>query len=451
MHKGNPFDKYIDDDKTILRPRPGGRSSGQTRFNKPHDDSFDQTRIQENLASFKNTSANPIIAASISLLSLIAQLRTTINHPDVEGLRIKIIDEIKQFEQKLKHTQFPNEEILAARYCLCTFIDETVLNTPWGHHSSWPVKSLLVVFHQEAFGGEKFFVILKNCQQQPNKHLDLLEFLYFCLCLGFQGRYRVADHGLSHLEEIRENTFQILQRQRGDVERPLSLKWQGIKDKRHVLTKLVPLWVIGAISASVLMLTFFGFLYFINTSSDPVLSRLYVLKDSVNVTPPPVQISITEPTEISEPIQIPVVQKISFYEELSEFLAIEIKAGDVVLLKRNDRIVIRIMSPGFFAAGSDKINVKYYALLDKISQALSAVSDRITVVGHTDSTAIFSAKFPSNWDLSKARALSVSEVLTNNNKLKTTILTEGRADTQPMVANDSAEHKAMNRRVEIVI
>ncbi len=451
MNKGNPFDnKYIDDDKTILRPRPGaGRNSGQTRVNTSQNAGNDNTRIHENLRAV-SASANPLTSAAISLLSLVAQLRTTINHPDVEGLRLKIIDEIKQFESKLKLSQLANEEVLAARYCLCSLIDETVLNTPWGNNSSWPLKSLLIVFHQEAFGGEKFFIILKNCQQQPGKHLELLEFLYFCLSLGFQGRYRIADHGLSHLEEIRENTYQILQRQHGDVERVLSLKWQGIKDKRNVLTKLVPLWVIGAIAASVLMLTFFGFLFAISNSSDPVLNKLYVLKDSFNVPPPAAPVFVSNP-EFTEPSQTPVVQKISFYEQVSTFLAPEIKSGEVEVLNRNDKVVIRIMSQGFFAPGSDKISTKYFPLLDKISQALSSVEDRITVVGHTDSTAIFSAKFPSNWDLSKARALSVSEVLTNNNKLNTTIITEGRADTQPMVPNDSAEHKAMNRRVEIII
>jgi type VI secretion system protein ImpK len=109
------------------------------------------------------------------------------------------------------------------------------------------------------------------------------------------------------------------------------------------------------------------------------------------------------------------------------------------------------MSKGFFASGSDKIMTKYYPLLDKISQALSSISERILVVGHTDSSPIFSAKFPSNWDLSKARALSVTEVLTKNHKINATIVSEGRADTQPMVANDTSEHKAMNRRVEIIL
>jgi type VI secretion system protein ImpK len=454
MNKGNPFDdKYIDDDKTILRPKPGGRSSNdQTKIRSPLSSSYENTPNQSNFRVFdSNLNTNPITSAAISLLSLIAQLRCTINHADVPSLRLRIVDEIKQFDLKLKNQQVPSEEIQASRYCLCAFLDETVLNTPWGNSSIWPNKSLLIEFYQEAFGGEKFFIILKNCQQQPGKHLDLLEFLYFCLSLGFQGRYRIEDHGVNKLEEIRENTFQIIQRQRGDIEHSLSLHWAGIKDKRNVLNQLIPLWVIGAIAAAVLLMTFLAFLYTINLSADPVLARLYLLKDSFNV-PLPVGTQITPEFISTDSVQVnnqPI--KPDLYEELSDFLASEVKSGDVALLKRNDKVVIRILSQGFFASGSDKISTQYYPLLDKISEALSSKSERITIVGHTDSNAIFSAKFPSNWDLSKARALSVTEILTNNNKLKATIVSEGRADTQPMVPNDSSEHKAMNRRVEIII
>jgi type VI secretion system protein ImpK len=94
---------------------------------------------------------------------------------------------------------------------------------------------------------------------------------------------------------------------------------------------------------------------------------------------------------------------------------------------------------------------QYDDLLNRISLALSKVSERITVVGHTDSDRMISAKFPSNWDLSKARAVSVAERLMNSNQMVAPIVSEGRADSQPMVPNDSSEHKAMNRRVEIIL
>ncbi len=449
MSKDDPFgNSYIDDDKTILRPTPGGRKA-QTQNTSSSVTSFDTPPF--NTASSVNSpgqiaysSRNHLTGAAISLLSLVAQLRNTSTYSDVAGLRISIIEEIKQFENKVKSQGVSSEQVQAARYALCTLIDETVLNTPWGSNSIWGTQSLLIFFHKESWGGEKFFLILKNCMQQPGTHLELLELLYFCLCLGFEGRYRVEDYGLSKLEDIRENAYQIIQRQRGDAERALSLHWQGIKDKRNILTRMVPLWVIASVAAVVLMLSFLGFLYVINSASNPLLSKLYALKDSFDVQTIIATEEFEAPTAISVPTPL-------LFDELTAFLEPEVRRGEVTLLKRNGKIVIRIMSKGFFASGSDKIMTQYYPLLDKISQALTKVSDRIMVVGHTDSTPIFSAKFPSNWDLSKARALSVTEVLTNNNTISATLVPEGRADTQPMVANDSPEHRAMNRRVEIIL
>jgi type VI secretion system protein ImpK len=324
-------------------------------------------------------------------------------------------------------------------------LDETVLNTPWGSNSIWGTQSLLIFFHKEAWGGEKFFLILKNCMQQPGTHLDLLELLYFSLCLGFQGRYRVEDHGASKLEEIRENAYQIIQRQRGDVERNLSLHWQGIKDKRNVLARLVPFWVIGSVAALLLMLSFFGFLLLINAASDPLFGKLYALKDSFNV-PAPVPVAQAAPVVPTVP-----VTTVSQLDEIATFLKPEVDRGEVEVLKLNGRTVVRIIGKNFFASGNDKIMPQYDDLLNRISLALSKVSERITVVGHTDSDKMISARFPSNWDLSKARAVSVAERLMNSHQMVAPIVSEGRADSQPMVANDSSEHKAMNRRVEIIL
>ena len=454
MSKDDPFgNSYIDEDKTILRPMPGGRKSQAQAPSSPVmpintvSANYDPGISENFREQIAYSTRNPITGAAVSLLSLVAQLRNTATHPDVDGLRASIIEEIKRFEIKIKNQRVEIDQVQAARYALCTFIDETVLNTPWGNNSVWRTQSLLIFFHKEALGGERFFLILKNCMQQPGTHLDLLELLYFCLCLGFEGRYRVEDHGLSKLEEIRENAYQIIQRQRGDIERALSLHWLGIKDKRNVLARLVPLWVIASVAAVVLMLSFLGFLYLINSASNPLLSKLYVLKDSFDVQ----SVVATEVIPVIETPPVIPIPASSLFDELTAFLEPEVRRGEVMLLKRNGKIVIRIMSKGFFASGSDKIMTQYYPLLDKISQALTRVSDRIMVIGHTDSSPIFSAKFPSNWDLSKARALSVTEVLTNNNKISATMVSEGRADTQPMVANDSPEHKAMNRRVEIIL
>ena len=134
------------------------------------------------------------------------------------------------------------------------------------------------------------------------------------MCLGFEGRYRVEDHGLSKLEEIRENAYQIIQRQRGDIERALSLHWLGIKDKRNVLARLVPLWVIASVATVLLMLSFLGFLYLINSASNPLLSKLYVLKDSFDVQPV-VAVEVIPTVETPTPATAP-----SLFDELTTFL-----------------------------------------------------------------------------------------------------------------------------------
>ena len=80
------------------------------------------------------------------------------------------------------------EQVKIASYFLCSLIDETVLNTPWGNQSNWGHHSLLIQFHNEAWGGERFFQILDRLKQQPAQGLNLLELAYLCLSLGFEGK-----------------------------------------------------------------------------------------------------------------------------------------------------------------------------------------------------------------------------------------------------------------------
>jgi type VI secretion system protein ImpK len=73
------------------------------------------------------------------------------------------------------------------------------------------------------------------------------------------------------------------------------------------------------------------------------------------------------------------------------------------------------------------------------------------VSGHTDDRPMFSARFPSNWDLSKARADAVLSMLTPALGGYDRLRAEGRADRDPIVPNDTAEHRALNRRVDVTV
>jgi type VI secretion system protein ImpK len=90
-------------------------------------------------------------------------------------------------------------------------------------------------------------------------------------------------------------------------------------------------------------------------------------------------------------------------------------------------------------------------MLKKIAKELENEQDSILVTGHTDDKPIVSARFPSNWHLSAARAKNVLAILTASAQLKGSARAEGRADGEPLAPNDTPEHRALNRRVDILI
>ena len=138
---------------------------------------------------------------------------------------------VRAFETQGRAAGYDDEQLGAARYCLCTFIDEAISGTPWGA-GVWGVRSLLVTFHNEASGGERFFLILQRLAQNPAANVDVLELIYVMLCLGFEGRYRLIDGGRSQLDTIRERLEQMIRAQRGAFERALSPHWLPEEQER---------------------------------------------------------------------------------------------------------------------------------------------------------------------------------------------------------------------------
>lgn len=433
VNQGDPFGNYLDDDKTVLKPSPGGRNNAAPQPPPVVDSPQPRVNLSEHLNTGREK--NPLFASALTLLAVVTQLRQSLTHSDIPGLREQLIAEVKDFEAKAIALQCPLEQVQTARYALCSLIDEVILNTPWGCNSLWTTQGLLVSFHKESWGGEKFFQILKNIINQPDIYFNLLEIFYYCLSLGFEGKYKIQERGLSELQDIRENLHNILQRQRGEQEKTLSLQWRGVDTRNH-LARYVPLWVIAAVGALVILLIYLGFLYNINQRSAPLISQTFQIRDNLD-----------KPTEIP----VKAVPTRSYVEEFRVFLAEEIRKQQVTVDGENGKTVVRIIAKNFFSSGGDRIQRKYNPLLEKIAQALTTVKEPVMIVGHTDSDPIFTARFPSNWDLSNARAKAVADFFNKQNKdTGKTVTYEGRADTQSLVPNDSAANKALNRRVEII-
>jgi type VI secretion system protein ImpK len=447
----HPDDPYSSDgsDRTVIRPIPGGRRPGSSsREDRPASASYAAEQYSATPALFQGRGSNRLVDAAGTLLSLVVQLRDTTSHPDINTLRAHVEQEVKSFEQAARAGGADTETVSTARYVLCTFIDETVLGTPWGNESIWSEQTLLAKFHQEAWGGEKLFKILDHLLQEPARHIDLLELIYLCLVMGFEGRYRVQDQGDRQLQSIQENLFYTIREIRGEFERELSPHWRGVEDKRNLLVRYVPLWVLGAILAVLLLAIFVGFRVGLNRNADPVYQQLSMIGRDHTPSAPVQPVQAAEPGKppSERPATVPVAP-----HGLARLLAPEIEAGLIAINDYQDKSQLVIQGDGLFRSGSASVEEKHYALLARIGEALGQVPGRVLVIGHTDNVPIRSLRFRSNWDLSRQRAVSISQLLTSTTGVRERYHAEGRADAEPLVPNDSAVNRARNRRVEIVV
>ena len=228
---------------------------------------------------------NPLVTGATTLLTLVTKLRSTMKHDQVPDLHKRLTEEIKSFERNARNSGISGDSVVAARYLLCSVIDEMVLNTPWGAGSGWSQHSLLSLFHQETSGGEKSFLILQKLLETPGTHLDLLELYYLCLSLGFQGKYRVMPRGNEQLEQIRENLYHTIESHRPGWESELSPHWEGSVKPSEYLKNYIPLWVIASVVMAILVLTYSGFRYWMYQETTPVAESIYTEISGVDGAP----------------------------------------------------------------------------------------------------------------------------------------------------------------------
>ncbi|CAA9889689.1 Outer membrane protein ImpK/VasF, OmpA/MotB [Candidatus Methylobacter favarea] len=429
MASDDPFFSPQSDDRTIIRPVPGGKRSDIQQQSPPSEVSHKAVTPYPRLGRL-----NPLEKAASGLLALLTRLNTSRSQSDPAGLKNKIIQEIQHFQINAQANDIDLQTVSSARYVMCTVLDEAVLNTPWGNNSGWSQQSLLSLFHKEVSGGERFFDLLKSLAQNPGKNRNLLELMYLCLALGFEGRYRLIEGGKNKLASIREWLFEILQQERGAVDQALSPHWQGVTDRRHPLTRLVPLWVFGATAAALLAIMFSFFLFQLNKNSDPVFREMSKIK--------PIGMEATK----TEPL-LPPESEIK--PTLSMLLADEIELGKIKIIELTQGSTLTIQEDNLFKSGSPSINRSLIPLLYKIADSLNQLQGQILITGHSDNNPIRSTRYPSNWHLSKARANAIAFVIKQKLIDPERITVEGKSDLEPVATNDTPEGRAKNRRVEI--
>lgn len=119
----------------------------------------------------------------------------------------------------------------------------------------------------------------------------------------------------------------------------------------------------------------------------------------------------------------------------------------------NERgLVISIKDSTFFDLGKADLKPKSRQILDNIGKALKDLPNQIRIEGHTDNLPINTPQFPSNWELSTARATTVLRYLVENVGLRPEKMSAvGYGEFRPLFPNDTEDHRARNRRVDIVV
>ncbi len=189
---------------------------------------------------------NRLTDAATPLLGLVIRIRRLADFGAVESLYQQVVDEVVAIDRDLIEQGYERPAVVAYRYVLCAFIDEAVLGTDWGAHSVWSQHSLLSRFHNETWGGEKVFAILARMEQEPARYKDMLAFIYLCLCLGFEGRYKVMENGRDEYEQILRGLHEQLQSLREEQSpEPLADAQVNVTPARNRLRSGLPLWGIA--------------------------------------------------------------------------------------------------------------------------------------------------------------------------------------------------------------
>ena len=253
---------------------------------------------------------------------------------------------------------------------------------------------------------------------------------------------------------------------------------QPVKKKKH--GRGSPAWIVTFADLATLLLTFFILLLSfaemdvekyramansmaVAFGSNPVPgdnvggSPVTLIESDAVSLPEPMKTVTDEPEFIDErgeadaPTRIPA-GVIDLASRMIEELEPEVASDALSVNYDESRVVIRFSEEAAFRSGEAAIKPAMVPIIERVVEVLSGCSGDVLVAGYTDDRPIASGRYRSNWDLSAARAVSVVHELVLNRQVPAErVVAAGRAETNPLVPNDSPENRARNRRVEIAI
>ena len=217
----DPFADRDDQTRTVIKPDPRGRGARDAAARD------ERHRRRCPGSAIPDVGLNPLVALANRLLLLVPQLRATRQVADPAALAHLARPghpRLRRARRRARHRAGARDGgALRALHDARRGRGRHALGRlgRLGRHS------LLAMFHNETWGGEKVFQLMAKLAEKPAENRDLLELIYAALALGFEGRYRVIENGRAQLDAVRDRLAQILKQQRGDYSHALAAALAG--------------------------------------------------------------------------------------------------------------------------------------------------------------------------------------------------------------------------------
>lgn len=192
----------------------------------------------------ETSTKNDLITFAGPIFDLVLRLKSEIVAPS-NDLRPKFAGMLEDFEKRAERYRFNSKIVSVSKFALASFVDESVLTNNFPMRTEWERNPLQLEFFGEALAGNKFFDKLESMLQQIDVTQDAVEIYYYCMLLGFKGRYGVYEQ--EKLLAIMKNTAEALMKvgKLKDVE--LSPNWLAVDQPEPPQKRGMPMWAkVGA-------------------------------------------------------------------------------------------------------------------------------------------------------------------------------------------------------------
>lgn len=388
---------------------------------------------------------NPIMRSAGPLLLLLGRLRVAALRASFASLMEQVAEAVKFFEIDIRAAGVAPETVNVAKYLICATADDIVQNIPTEDRHVWTQYSMLSRFFGERVGGVRFFDELDRLSADPARNFDVLELQHACLALGFQGMYRASAAGAATVQNRQRSLYETLRRIRPRGASALSPHWQGQNLALTTSKFRAPTW---ALVGLILFLTF-GFFIFLRAQLTQTAEATAL---ETNALHPNTKIALQRRLPSPPPRVEASPAQLGQLERIKNAMATEIQSGAVTVEPIGKWIAIRVGSLILFKSGDAKVLPQFQPLAGRIGQVVEKEVGPVRVVGHTDNVALNAAnRFQSNFQLSIERAKAVAALLRPALTQPDRLMVEGKGADDPIASNATAEGRARNRRVDILV